>query len=259
MRVLVERPAGNPLPFEAKLSPEELTQFESLVGKYAGLLPVLELPSNAAFAATALLGAFALQAGRIKVADHIHEEVNFGTSNVTALASVMQGILQFVGAVLLLLLLSFLIFLLIAIFSYKPDSFAMPSFTSEFAKVLIGGVFGCFGGVVGLLVRLHDFEIMKGKSRFFLRAYGATQVLIGGIFACVLGAIISAKIINISVGGNSDLSTWFFVVLGFLAGFSERFTRNLLHVAEGHFGGATGPMPQPPQQGRRSQSARNSP
>jgi hypothetical protein len=32
-------------------------------------------------------------------------------------------------------------------------------------------------------------------------------------------------------------------VLGFLAGFSERFTRNLLHVAEGHFGGATGPTP----------------
>src|SRR5882762_5021424 len=34
---------------------------------------------------------------------------------------------------------------------------------------------------------------------------------------------------------------------GFLAGFSERFTRSLLHVAEGHFGGATGPTPQPPR------------
>lgn len=253
VRVLVERPAGNPLPFEAKLSPEELAQFESLVGKYAGLLPVLELPSNGAFAATALLGAFALQAGRIKVADHIHEEVNFGTSNITALAYVMQGVLQFVAAVLLLFLLSFFILVLIVI-SSKPDSFTMPSFTmpsftSEFAKVLIGAVSGCFGGVVSLLLRLHDFEIIKGKSRTFLRAYGGTQPLIGGIFACVLGALISAKIINISVGGNSDLSTWFFIVLGFLAGFSERFTRNLLHVAEGHFGGASGPTPQPPQQG----------
>src|ERR1700680_4178144 len=122
MRVLVERPAGNPLPFEGKLSPEELAQFESLVGKYAGLLPVLELPSNAAFAATALLGTFALQAGRVKVANHIYEEVNFGTSNVTALAYVMQGILQFVAAMLLLFLLSFLILFLVAIISYKPDS-----------------------------------------------------------------------------------------------------------------------------------------
>lgn len=102
VRVLVERPADNPLPFEAKLSSEDLARFESLVGKYAGLLPALELPSNAALSATALLGAFALQAGRIKVADHIYEEVNFRASNVTALAYVMQGVLQFVGAMLIL-------------------------------------------------------------------------------------------------------------------------------------------------------------
>jgi hypothetical protein len=29
------------------------------------------------------------------------------------------------------------------------------------------------------------------------------------------------------------------VVVGFLAGFSERFTRNLLNVAESHLGGST--------------------
>jgi hypothetical protein len=58
--VLVERPAGEPSPSEAKLSPEESVQFDTLIGMYAGLLPVLELPSNAAFAATALLGALAL-------------------------------------------------------------------------------------------------------------------------------------------------------------------------------------------------------
>jgi uncharacterized membrane protein len=249
MRVLVERPADNPLPFEAKLNSKDLARFESLVGKYAGLLPALELHSTA-LSATALLGAFALQAGRIKVADDIYEEVNFRASNVTALAYVMQGVLQFVGAMLVLVLLSFLILFTVAIFRYKPDSFPVPSLTfpvpsltSEFAKVSIGSVFGCFGGVVSLLMRLHDFEVLQGKSRIFLRAYGGTQPLIGGIFACVLGAIVSAKIINISVGGNSDLSTWFFIVLGFLAGFSERFTRNLLHIAEGHFGGATGPTP----------------
>jgi hypothetical protein len=114
-------------------------------------------------------------------------------------------------------------------------------FTSEVAKVLIGTFFGCWGSVVSLLLRLPDFEVLKGKSRLFLRVLGGTQPLIGGIFGFVLGALISAKIINISVGGSPDLSTWLFVVLGFLAGFSERFTRNLLHVAERHFGGATGP------------------
>ena len=127
--------------------------------------------------------------------------------------------------------------------------FTMQSFTSKLAKVLIGTFFGCWGGVVSLLLRLPDFEILKGKSRIFLKVSGGTQPVIGGIFAFVLGALISAKIINVSVGGSSDLSPWLFVVLGFLAGFSERFTRNLLHVAESHFGGATGQSPQPPQQG----------
>ena len=56
MLVLVERPPGQRLPSEEKLSLEELGQYDLLVGKYASLLPVLELPSNAAFGETALLG-----------------------------------------------------------------------------------------------------------------------------------------------------------------------------------------------------------
>jgi hypothetical protein len=249
---LVERPADKRLPSEGKLSPEESVQFDTLVGKYAGLLPVLELPSNTAFGATALLGALALQAGRTKVAAHIYEEVNFGTSNVTALVYVMQGVLTFAAIIVLLFLLSSLLLFVVESMLHEAGLshlVTMELFTSEFAKVSIGTFFGCWGGVVSLLLRLPDFEILKGKSRTFLRVSGGTQPLIGGLFAFVLGALISAKIINISVGGSSDLSTWLFVVLGFLAGFSERFTRNLLHVAESHFGGATGPSPQPPQQG----------
>jgi hypothetical protein len=92
VHVLVERPPGQRFPSEAKPSLEQLGQYDLLVGKYAGLLPVLALPSNAAFGETALLGALALQAGRTQVAAHIYEEVNFGTSNVTALVYVMQGV-----------------------------------------------------------------------------------------------------------------------------------------------------------------------
>ena len=253
VRVLVERPRGERVPSEAKLTLEELAYYDLLVGKYAGLLPVLELPSNSAFGETALLGALALQAGRTKVADHIYEEVNFGPSNATALAYVMQGVGVFLAITVLLFLVSCLMLMVIdATVFHEADLsylFTMQSFTSKLAKVLIGTFFGCCGGVISLLLRLPDFESLKDKSRIFLRALGGTQPVIGGIFAFVLGALISAKIINISVGGSSDLSPWLFVVLGFLAGFSERFTRNLLHVAESHFGGATGQSPQPPQQG----------
>ena len=253
--MLVEQPEVKRLPSETKLSSEQAVQFDKLVGEYAGLLPVLE--SNAAYGETAWLGALALQAGRIGVATHIYEEVNFGTSNVTSLVYVLQGVGIFVGCAVILFLLSLLPLLFgLALSGADPAHeidlshwFPLNLFTPEFTRVLFGTLFGCLGGMASLLLKLSDFEILKGKSRAFLRALGVATPLIGGIFASVLGALISAKIINISVGGSSDLSIWFFVVLRFLAGFSERFTRNLLHVAEIHFGGATGPTPQPPQQG----------
>jgi hypothetical protein len=236
---LVERPAKSLTPGEP------LTVEDQLVGKYAGLLPVLELPSNAGYVATALVGVRALQAGQLQVANHIYEEVNFGTSNVTALVYVMQEVLGFVLPVALLSMVSFLLLFLVTVPTFHEANpsplFTKDLFTSEFTKVAIASLFGCFGGVVSLLTRLPEFEILKGRSRAFLRALGGTQPIIGGIFALVVGALFSAKIINISVGGASDLSTWFYVVIGFLAGFSERFTRNLLNVAESHLGGATGP------------------
>jgi hypothetical protein len=248
VHALVVRPPDQRFPSEAKPSSEQLAQYDSLVGKYAGLLPVLALPSNAAFGETALLGALALQAGRTQVAALIYEEVNFGTSNVTALVYVMQGVGGFAVVILLLFMLSGLALLVVsATVLHDADLSYLFTMQSKLAKVLVGTLFGCCGGVVSLLLRLSDFEILKGKSRTFLRGSGATQPIIGGIFAFVLGALISANIINISVGGSSDLSPWLFVVLGFLAGFSERFSRSLLHVAESHFGGATGPTPQPPQ------------
>jgi hypothetical protein len=76
---LVERPP------KSLLRGETPSVEDQLIGKYAGLLPVLELSSNAGYVETALVGARALQAGQIQVAKHIYEEVNFGTSNVTAL------------------------------------------------------------------------------------------------------------------------------------------------------------------------------
>jgi hypothetical protein len=186
----------------------------------------------------------ALQADQLQVANYIFEEVNFGTSNVTAIVYVIRGVLAFVAVAVLLSLLSYLLFLVVTILTFQGANSSPLSikdlFSADFAKVAVAFLFGCLGGVVSLLTQLPEFEILKGRSRTFLIALGVTQPIVGGIFAVVVGALFSAKIINISVGGASDLSTWFYVVIGFLAGFSERFTRNLLNVAESHLGGPTG-------------------
>ena len=109
-------------------------------------------------------------------------------------------------------------------------------FASKVAHVLFGAVFGCVGGMISLLLRLPEFEILKNRS-LVLQAIGATQPFVGGVFAFVLLSLISAKIVNISVGGASEPTVWFYIVVGFLAGFSEKSTRGILKVAESHLGG----------------------
>jgi hypothetical protein len=83
---------------------------------------------------------------------------------------------------------------------------------------------------------------MQKRSKEFMELTGATLPLVGGISAAVVGAIFSANVINLNAGtvveGVHGLNPWLYLVIGFLAGFSERFTRSVLSVAESKFGGA---------------------
>lgn len=125
---LVERP-------EKSLPPgETLSVKDQLVGKYAGLIPVLELPANAGYIATALVGVRALQADQLQVANYIFEEVNFGTSNVTALAYVMQGVLAFVFVVALLTILFFLLLLVVTLPTFQEAN-PSPLFTKVHSRL----------------------------------------------------------------------------------------------------------------------------
>jgi hypothetical protein len=242
--VLAERSVSVVAPSPgAKLSVDDAVRFDRLVSSYAALLPVFEIPSNAAYAETALLGLKALRAGQIQVANLIYEDVIFATSNVTSLLYVLRGIGLFIAIAFILALIAAFVVFLVAL---HPEAGTGPLFTWDWAQglftpkiahALVGTVSGCVGGVISLLLRLPEFEILKNKSRLFLTAIGATQPFVGGVFALVLGSLISAKIINISVGGASEPTVWFYIVVGFLAGFSERFTTGILRAAESQLGG----------------------
>lgn len=56
-----------------------------------------------------------------------------------------------------------------------------------------------------------------------MATYGFTLPIIGGGFALVFAAALDAKIITIFAN-----SLQLFIVIGFLAGFSERFTKSIL-------------------------------
>lgn len=106
------------------------------------------------------------------------------------------------------------------------------------SPLVISVVFGILGSVVSILLRLQEFESAGRKSRQFLTMTGAFLPLVGGIFAAVTFALFGSGLINFQFAnatGDGTLeiaSPYFYMVVGFLSGFSERFTRGLLGKAE---------------------------
>jgi hypothetical protein len=212
-----------------------LTESE-LVGEFANLLTVLEHPDNLVYAQPALFGLLALKSSRLRIAQSILEEIIFSTSTAAALTYVIRGVMRFVLMSVIILYLALSIVLALTV-DAKIDYALIAN--HDGAKVMMAALFGCLGGVVSLLMRLSEFEMTRGKSRQFLLLSGATLPIVGGIFASVIASLLTSGIINFGERGAAGLSVYHYVVIGFLAGFSERFTRNLLNIAEGQFSRST--------------------
>jgi hypothetical protein len=218
----------------------ELTR-EELVGQYASLYPVLERPLNLAYAETALFGILALKSGRIAIAQTVLEEVRFCTLTSVALVYVMRGIMRFTWAMIFLVFASLYTWYFFNVFKdvwFDKSAFDGLKIGEEVTRVALAGFFGCLGGVVSLLMRLAEFDKTRGKSKEFLILSGGTQPLVGGVFAAVIAALIISEVITVS-GISQSPKLWLFVVVGFISGFSERFTRSMLGIAENRF--AVGP------------------
>ncbi len=102
------------------------------------------------------------------------------------------------------------------------------------ADILVGTVFGFFGSIVSLLLRLPEFEVMRGRSRQFLFLTGLTLPIVGGTFAAVISALFASHVVSFSLSGKDigSIDTRLFILVGFLSGFSERFSRSLLTSME---------------------------
>lgn len=103
--------------------------------------------------------------------------------------------------------------------------------------LIVSAVFGMLGSIVSILLRLSEFELATRRSRQFLLMTGFMLPFVGAIFASVTCALFASGIINFNFanGGQGTVginNPYFYVVVGFLSGFSERFTRGLLGKAE---------------------------
>jgi hypothetical protein len=207
---------------------EQEPEFEEMVGKYASLLTVLEQPAGLAYSQTALVGIEALRTRRLGIARTVFDEVRYRTSSSAALVSVMKGVGRFV-----LILLTLIIAVpsgwlaILHAFGVSREMIVYPFSNQTGQHIGVAILFGCLGSVVSLLLRLAEFESTRGRSKEFLLFYSSTLPIVGGVFAAVFSVLLDAKVISALGDGISV-----YVLVGFLSGFSERFTRNLLSIAE---------------------------
>ena len=180
--------------------------------------------------------------------NEVIDDIEFSTSRNSPVYSVMKGLISSV------LVQSVAGTALIAIFTVpyfvlSGEGFANPSTMNAAIKVYLGlwtsplvisVVFGILGSVVSILLRLSEFEGARRRSRQFLTMTGAMLPLVGGIFGAVTCALFASGIVNFQfANAGAAISTpYFYVVIGFLSGFSERFTRGLLDTATPAIGGS---------------------
>lgn len=218
----------------------------SLIAKYVSLWSVLERPENQKYSIQALIGLRMFQAGNAKAASKVFDEIEFHTSTPAALSYVMRGIRT-------ILLFFFTALLLIVVTPVYLDTLSgddqsnslgqtLGSMDLDLRNVVAASIAGLFGSVVSLLLRLSEFEATKGRSRMFLTMTGISLPIVGAIFGAFVAALFSAKVVNVSLG-EGGFGIWAFVAIGFLAGFSERFSRGFVQMAEKRLGGSEDVQP----------------
>jgi len=164
----------------------------------------------------------------MQIAKTVCDELLYRTSPSAALVGVMRGLSYFVMGLGILIVLVAVPVIGMLVWNKVPVTNINVYINDTVIHVFTAFLAGIVGSVVSLLLRLNEFEVTRNKSKDFLRWYGASLPIVGGFFAIVIAAILDGKIIPFL-----NFSQWqMFIVIGFLSGFSERFTRNILDAIE---------------------------
>jgi hypothetical protein len=95
-------------------------------------------------------------------------------------------------------------------------------------------IVGALGSVTSIMVRIQDFDTETARyanKPGILVLYGFFKPLIGMFFALFCFALLNAGLLPAVVLPEGK-QTYFFITIAFLAGFSERFARDLLSQVE---------------------------
>jgi hypothetical protein len=89
---------------------------------------------------------------------------------------------------------------------------------------------GAVGSVVSIMIRIQDFESYKNSDPALLFFTGLFKPIIGTAFALFVYMTMNSGLIPITI--TTTNSQYFFMALGFVAGFSERFAKDIVTHTE---------------------------
>jgi hypothetical protein len=79
-------------------------------------------------------------------------------------------------------------------------------------------------------LRLQGLEESEKKT---LWVFGGVRPLIGAVFGSLVFLVIEGGIVDLIVPTDADSALFLFSIFGFVAGFSERFAKDVLSRVEG--------------------------
>jgi hypothetical protein len=100
-------------------------------------------------------------------------------------------------------------------------------------SMLIGvALAGALGSIVSIMVRLQDFVSVNVKDPTVIFFTGFFKPIVGMSFAMFVFATINAGILPLAIKVDTPAAGYFFLALGFISGFSERFAQDVASRAE---------------------------
>ena len=99
--------------------------------------------------------------------------------------------------------------------------------------VLVIAIAGAVGSAVSIMVRIQDNESLKENDPTILFLIGLFKPIIGVAFALFVFAVLKSQLLPVQVVTPNEY--YFFTALAFVAGFSERFAKDIVARTEKAF------------------------
>lgn len=96
--------------------------------------------------------------------------------------------------------------------------------------LLVVIIFGFIGSIVSIMSRIQDFSKDIDTDSTTLILIGLFKPIVGTSFALFIFGILKSGLIPINI--NVETEVYFFIALSFIAGFSERFAKDIISKTE---------------------------